>query len=167
LSHIEKQESISHRTIVKTFLVILFIYAVTNFIGNFYKLVINTDHSLPQRLFIVNLQDREPSKGDYVVFYFKGSEYYKAGHKMIKKVVCLPGEELYVDEQKRYFCNGIYLGTAKATDSRGKPVDNFKWNGKIPDGNYFVMGVSKDSYDSRYWGFLDKEAVIGVAKPLF
>lgn len=162
------RNSISPQTVVNTVLAILLLYAVVHFIGsNFYKLIINTNHSLPQKLFIVNLKNKTPARGDFMVFHFKGSEYYERGHRMVKIVTCLPGDELKVDNQKRYFCNGVYLGTARATDSKGRPVDNFKWNGKIPEGNYFVMGTSEDSYDSRYWGFVEEKDIVGVARPVF
>jgi signal peptidase I len=41
--------------------------------------------------------------------------------------------------------------------TKGKPM-------KIPEGNYFVMGDSRDnSEDSRYWGFVPRELIIGQA----
>ena len=41
--------------------------------------------------------------------------------------------------------------------TKGKPM-------KIPEGNYFVMGDSRDnSEDSRYWGFVPREVIIGQA----
>lgn len=35
---------------------------------------------------------------------------------------------------------------------------------KVPANNYFMMGDNRDnSQDSRYWGFLPKERIIGKA----
>jgi signal peptidase I len=56
---------------------------------------------------------------------------------------------------------------AKAGKSRGKPGYEFGVQGKpmvVPENSFFCMGDSRDnSEDSRYWGFVPRELVIGRA----
>jgi signal peptidase I len=98
--------------------------------------------------------------GDYVKLNFWGSQYYPEGEKMVKNVVCKEGMYLKV-VGRDYYCNGVYLGRAKEKDRYGKYVENFKYDGVIPEGYYFLMGTHPDSYDSRYYGFAPRERIIG------
>jgi len=83
-----------------------------------------------------------------------------------KYVACLPGEKLVV-KNRQYFCNGVYLGTAKTHSLKGVPVKNFVYNGIIPPGKFFAIGIHKDSYDSRYAGLEDLKNVKAVLIPIF
>jgi signal peptidase I/conjugal transfer pilin signal peptidase TrbI len=84
--------------------------------------------------------------------------------KVIKEVVCTGGQVLTVSG-KSYFCSGVYLGSAKEKSQGGEPVNNFSFNGKVPSGCLFVMGHSKDSFDSRYIGFVKTKEVEAMALP--
>ncbi len=80
---------------------------------------------------------------------------------LVKKVVCMEGDHLVVKDRE-YYCNGKYLCTAKKFSRRGERLENFKFNGKIPQGMLFLMGPHKDSYDSRYYGFIPIDKVSKV-----
>jgi type IV secretory pathway protease TraF len=85
---------------------------------------------------------------------------------VIKEVSCDSGEIL-VAEKRCFSCNGVYIGKAKTHSKNGEPVLSFEFKGTIPEGKAFVMGGNPNSYDSRYWGFLEKNNVKGIATPLF
>lgn len=143
-------------------LIVLFLWTKT--IG---YLGVNTDVSLPYKLFYVNKLDKGLFKqGDIVTFNFWGSDYYEEGFKMVKIVKCSSGSYLEVID-KDFYCDGVYLGRAKDKDKYGKQVYNFYYDGVIPEGYYFVMGTHPDSYDSRYYGLLWKGYIVGKAYPLF
>jgi signal peptidase I len=125
-------------------------------------------------------------RGDIIVFH----DPVDATLHLVKRVIGLPGDHLRL-HSGRVFINGHELVEPYAV-YRPSPPDNFRdnfprlqsadpeidshwWirmrslidNGEliIPTGNYFVMGDNRnDSEDSRYWGFVPREAIVG--KPL-
>jgi len=105
---------------------------------------------------------KEVRLGDKACFPFPlDTPYYRKGQKFLKEVGCMPGQTLSVDAEKNYYCDGVWLGRARDTDVKGKPVRNFVFSGKVPEGKFFAMGTHSRSYDSRYWGFVDLSSVTG------
>jgi len=124
--------------------------------------------SVSHRLFLLERSGRVPRKGDYVIFSF-ASPLLESGkrQRLIKQVACEPGDTLKVDIRNRFFyCNGNYLGMAKVITLKGKTLPLFVYNGQVPEGMLFVSGQHKDSFDSRYWGFLDQQEVEAITNPL-
>jgi conjugal transfer pilin signal peptidase TrbI len=126
--------------------------------------------SLAHRIFWVNRNPQHVGRGDYV--FFEDAELArkvgKPEHPNIFKIIgCDEGDTLTVDAEKRFFCNGEFLGVAKDYSLKGEKVDRFAFNGKIPKGFMFVMGEHKDSYDSRYFGLKEKSRVRAKLYPIF
>lgn len=146
--------------------------AVVFGIGNFclnalsskYGLGVIATKSIDKDLVVFDREWRDKiSKGDIIYFSLPiETPYYKKSSNFGKIVMCMSGEELKT-KGFDYYCNKEYLGTAKTTDKDGKPVEQFVFNGKIPNGSFFVMGTHPRSYDSRYWGFVSERDIKGVA----
>ena len=109
----------------------------------------------------VILPIEEPADGDVIVFEFPED----TSKDFIKRIIGVPGDVVEMKD-KALYRNGEKLVEPyiKHTDPNAQQRrDNF---GPItvPAGKYFVLGDNRDeSYDSRFWGFVDKEKIRGKA----
>jgi signal peptidase I len=109
----------------------------------------------------VILPIEEPADGDVIVFEFPED----TSKDFIKRIIGAPGDVLEMKD-KVVYRNGQKLDEpyVKHTDPNIQARrDNF---GPItvPPGKYFAMGDNRDeSYDSRFWGFVDKDKIRGKA----
>jgi signal peptidase I len=107
----------------------------------------------------VSYHFEQASRGDVIVFKSPQdpSIYF------IKRVIGLPGETVEVDNSVVRI-NGKVLGEEYVP--QGILGD---WTGhvtfKLTDQQYFVLGDNRlNSFDSRYWGPLNKSAIIGLVR---
>lgn len=136
------------------------------------KIVAARDVSLPYNVFFYRAGTSDLKVGDYVEFIPPVENKYTEGKILVKMVACGPGDRLTVRPSTRggvydYFCNGSYLCTSLARSVAGEPVRSFVYNGVIPHNKYFVMGTHPRSYDSRYFGFVDKNLIKAEVYPLW
>lgn len=100
--------------------------------------------------------DRPFERGDYVTFTLWHELANKGnGIEVTKKLVCMPGDTLHIENATEFFCNGMYLGTAYTYSfdiEQALPV--FDFQGVIPKDKGFVTGNHAKSFDSRNWGFI-------------
>ena len=116
------------------------------------------------------LKDRSGSeirRGEYVLFNLDHPVTRELSFKKtIKQVACASGDRLSVIDRD-YYCNGLFIGRAKDLSLRNEQVTNFVYSGEVPSSSLFVMGHSRDSYDSRYFGFIGSNDIEKMAYPLF
>ena len=148
------------RAAIVTALLLAWIYLVSH-------ISVTMTPSLSHSVFYIDKGFSKAGKGDYVLFDFS-SPLLEDGRpvKGMKRIGCDEGD--YLQEAKGdYFCGKEYLGRAKERSLRGEPLSRFTYKGAVPPGKIFVVGDSVDSFDSRYWGFLDKGEIIAKAYPIF
>jgi signal peptidase I len=107
----------------------------------------------------------EPKRGDIVVFIYPEDR----SKDFIKRLIGVPGDTIEV-RNKKILLNGLPFDDAHGVHSDSiiipgsvQPRDNFG-PVKVPEGSIFVMGDNRDeSYDSRFWGFVNMKDVLGKA----
>jgi signal peptidase I len=111
----------------------------------------------------------EPKRGDVVVFIYPEDH----SKDFIKRVIGVSGDTIEI-RNKKIFLNGLPYN-----DAHGVYVDDFIIPGSIqPRDNFgpftvpkdalFTMGDNRDqSYDSRFWGVVDKKDVLGKAMIIY
>jgi len=129
---------------------------------------------------------RQLQRGDIIVFKFP----YQDHPHFVKRVIGLPGDHLKIVDQQVYV-NGKALNEPYVVHDAASGYDplNYtfpptanqmylslvqpEWAHEIrkyiqgdellvPEGKYFAMGDNRDhSLDSRYWGFVDRDAIMG------
>ncbi|MFA5287642.1 MAG: signal peptidase I [Candidatus Omnitrophota bacterium] len=104
---------------------------------------------------------REPKKGDVVVFIYpedKKKDFIKRLIGLPKDIIEIKSGTIYVNDQplldpafRRYYYNrGDFA-------KEGEKIT-------VPDDSFFVLGDnSGSSKDSRYWGFVPKDNMLGKA----
>ena len=125
-------------------------------------------------------------RGDIIVFRFP----YQDHPHYVKRVIGVPGDRIRIADQQVYV-NGKLQSEPYVAHDPGAPYDVFadtfpppgpyplprnlqpEWAQTIrnyvqgdelvvPPEKYFAMGDNRDrSWDSRYWGFVDRDAIMG------
>ena len=141
-------------------------FVYQKYIANHYVMALNVTASLPDYFYLIDKDKKveQAKKDDVVAFYFKqkNDRYYSYDHNFIKKIACKEGETLNA-KNGIFTCNKVFIGMSLAQDSKGRKVNSFEYSGVIPKDKYFMMGEARNSYDSRYWGFVKKSDIIGVS----
>lgn len=104
----------------------------------------------------------EPDRGEVVVFRFplEPSKFF------IKRIIGLPYDTVILQGKSTIIINeenpeGLILNETYLSPEN---IDSNSYSTTLGDGEYFVMGDNrKESSDSRSWGVLNKEHIVGRA----
>lgn len=145
--------------LVLTFLIVTYVGQRTKVIGSSMEpMLTDGDNLIVDK---ISYRFEDPARYDIIVFPFRYAErtYY------IKRIIGLPGETIYIDEEGSIFIDGILL-----EESYGKEVITDPGRAYEPvtlgDDEYFVMGDNRNnSSDSRdpVVGNIHRDEFIGKA----
>lgn len=102
---------------------------------------------------------RKPNPGDIIVFWHKEGDKRV---RYVKRLIAVGGQTVEIKDGDIYINGHKLEGPAFDRYYYCYPnrMNNCKWT--VPEGKYFVLGDnSRNSLDSRYWGFADAKDFIG------
>jgi signal peptidase I len=183
-------QSVAGTVIIAVFAVTFLVQAFTIPSGSMEQTLLVGDYVLVDKLCFGDhgtwnrlLPYRQIRRGDVVVFHYP----VHPAQNFVKRVVAVPGDRLRL-VNKKVLINGVqqpepfvqFISNARIpyrddfprTDIPDYDVTARWWKEMpplvenhqliIPEGHYFVMGDNRDdSKDSRYWGFVPRENIIG------
>lgn len=108
------------------------------------------------------LRGEDPQRGDIIVFAYPNDPSVD----YIKRIIGVPGDRIEIRD-KQLYRNGEAVREPYIRMSEPDSIQPIRDNYgpvHVPEGKYFVMGDNRDnSYDSRFWGFVDRTAIRGKA----
>ncbi len=144
-------------SVIVTLFVTTFIAQITQIKGRSMEPSLIDGERVVNVKFIYKLEN--PKRGEVIIFKppFKTKETY------IKRIIGLPGEKVEIKD------GYVYINDKLLKEPYILLRSHDNWGPKIiPQDMYFVLGDNRvNSSDSRVWGFVPKENIIGKAILIF
>ena len=155
-------------------LILLFVISISKCFSIYFFLQL-TD-SMPKGIYLRKKIPEKIEVGDIIVFrppyiakkliYNRGWYLFKKKYNLIKQVMAVEGDEVKINLKDGLLINNKYVGPVCEYDSKGLPLPVFKGKFKILKNEiFFVSSYCKNSFDSRYFGPVKKNSLIGIAIP--
>ena len=136
------------------------------------RLVFNASESVPRGWYVIAEVER-PHVGDYVVVQLPKAVrafaaergYLPASVPVIKPVIATGGQRVCVDHGSVYI-DGAVVADTLGRDGRDRPLPAWRMCRALDKDEIFLLATdSPASFDSRYFGPIDRSFVLGRATP--
>lgn len=124
---------------------------------------------LPYRVYIVDTYDQKIQRDSYYAYRARGMEpYFEDGTLAGKQFVGMPGDKVKVGEHQTFINGQAHRnGALHLIERLDQSLEKTAREITLDKGEYFGMGTTMTSYDSRYWGPIDQDQIYGRIYPIF
>jgi signal peptidase I len=106
---------------------------------------------------------KEPKRGDVIVFKYPNSPEVA----YVKRLIGMPGDKIEMTGRTMYI-NGQALKEDYTQFIDPGSINDHFGPVEVPKDKYFAMGDNRDnSQDSRYWGFVPRDYILGKALVIY
>lgn len=160
------------RTIRRATLPLLAVLGLMLYLGTRFGIAIDDQRSKclpPYTFFLIDRHDRMVERGGTYAFFAgeRMAPFFPPETTVIKRVLGGPGDWVRVTVDATTV-NGRSVGAGlDLTKTLKKPEHEFERELEVPGEALWMMGDTRDSYDSRYWGPLPLHQVLGRAYALY
>ena len=120
-------------------------------------------------VFIVDYFNTELERGAIYAFSAEGLEpFFDDGQPLAKYLVGMPGDAIEITSDQRVLINDVEVAdTLASAHHLDMTPSDFVGKGVIGEGEYWFMGDTPESFDSRYWGSVGRDQILGRAHGIF
>lgn len=127
---------------------------------------------LPWTLFLIDKHDKNIERGHYFAYSARHMEpLVKDGTITLKKAAAGPGDTVRVELNRTWVADQPQPNSQLMFPNAIKPLyesmESLTRELVVAEGEFFAMGTLLGSYDSRYWGTVKSNQVIGRVYPLY
>lgn len=122
----------------------------------------------PYRIWIIDKHDTTPVRGDIFAFKSTGlAPVFEDETTIVKVMEGMPGDSVAVTQSQVTINDQVVATGLQVATDRGISPDRYVRAGTIEANRYWFFGKTADSFDSRYWGSVDRSQIIGKAYPIW
>jgi len=132
----------------------------------------NASPSTPMGLYVI--ERRQPGLSEVAVLRppdwastIADQRHYLPASALLLKPVAAQKGDIICRFGRYVFVNGELRATALSQDKMKRPLPSWRGCLKLRSGEIFVLSRRKDSFDSRYFGAVEKRQVLGTGRLIF
>lgn len=173
---------LNHHTLIYILMGTTVLICLVSILFSVFNLKINTTSSIPKGIYRLNTSDKSYGRNDYVLFCLSKNQAIKSSainyldngecalglSPIGKKIVAVHNDDVSISEHGIFVNQMQQIFTEPAKfDKELRCMNKFSLHRKLKQNEFTVISNKRDSFDSRYFGTIHKDQILGKIAPLF